>query len=126
MPAEQSGAEGHWSAFVAADLAPVFADTPWLDLPPSEDGQADLLKTLVSIKPEAFVAALVQLAPAAAPDTPASPAASAPAATGAGAGSTGRIEDPRQFLLQVMNDASAPLAQRIEAAKALLSAPAAR
>ena len=53
-------------------------------------------------------------------------AASAPAATSAGAGSTGRVEDPRQFLLQVMNDASAPLAQRIEAAKALLSAPAAR
>lgn len=129
VPAEQSDPEGHWSAFVAADLAPVFADTPWLDLPPSEDGQADLLKTLVSIKPEAFAAALAQLAPAAAPDTPASPAASAlaaPATTGAGATSTGRIEDPRQFLLQVMNDASAPLAQRIEAAKALLSAPAER
>ncbi|MFN5048867.1 hypothetical protein [Roseateles sp.] len=126
VPAEQVGGEGHWSAFVAADLAPVFADTPWLDMPPSDDGQADLLKPLVSIKPEAFAAALAQLAPAAASDTPASAAASAPAATSAGAASTGRIEDPRQFLLQVMNDASAPLAQRIEAAKILVNAPAAR
>lgn len=109
IPAEQAGGEGLWSAFVAHDLAPVFADTPWLDVPPSEEGQADLLKPLASIKPEAFAAALAGLAPAA-----------------ASAAGTGRLDDPRQFLLQVMNDASTPLALRIEAAKALLSSPAAR
>jgi hypothetical protein len=39
---------GNWSAFVAADLAPVFVDTPWLDIPPNEEGQATLLRALVS------------------------------------------------------------------------------
>ena len=28
-----------WSAWVAPDLAPVFEDAPWLDLPPNLDGQ---------------------------------------------------------------------------------------
>ncbi len=115
IPAEQAGGEGLWSAFVAPDLAPVFADAPWLDVPPSEEGQADLLRPLASIKPEDFAVALASLAPAATP---------APAA--AAAANTGRLEDPRLFLLQVMNDASTPLALRIEAAKALLSSPAAR
>jgi hypothetical protein len=31
-------------------------------------------------------------------------------------------DDPRRFLMRVMNDETAPLALRIEAAKALLSA----
>jgi hypothetical protein len=108
VPAAQ-GASGNWSAFVAPDLAPVFADTPWLDMPPGEEGQADLLKRLVSIKPGAFATALAQLAP----EPATAPAAAAPAALPV-------EDDPRRFLLQVMNDASAPLALRIEAAKALL------
>ncbi|MGI9216252.1 MAG: hypothetical protein ACR2JA_04545, partial [Hydrogenophaga sp.] len=76
------------------------------------------------------------------PDTAAPGAAPAPAATARGADAAaavsgvapvtapattasllGRHEDPRSFLLVVMNDATAPLALRIEAAKALLLAP---
>ena len=49
-------ADDQWSAFVAPDLAAVFADTPWLDVEPGEDGQAALLHGLHSIKPAAFTA----------------------------------------------------------------------
>lgn len=104
----QHAATGNWSAFVAPDLAPVFVDTPWLDIPPGIEGQADLLARLESIKPAAFDAAMQALQPASAP-VAASPA-SAPAA----------CDEPRQFLLRVMNDDSVDLALRIEAAKALL------
>lgn len=96
----------HWSAFVAPDLAPVFADTPWLDIPPSDDGQAELLSALQRIKPAAFAAALAQLQPAAAEPPPAA--------------SSGADDEPRQFLLRVMRDERIDLALRIEAAKALL------
>ena len=34
--------------FVAPDLAALFADEPWLDLPPSSDAQADLLARLLA------------------------------------------------------------------------------
>ena len=109
VPAEDA-ATGNWSAFIAPDLAPVFADTPWLDIPPGADGQADLLARLVPIAPAAFEAAMQALHPAA----PAAPPTS----------STGSPDvDPRQFLQRVLNDASAPLALRVEAAKALLPKP---
>lgn len=93
-----------WSAFVAPDLAPLFALTPWLDVPPGDDGQATLLAALGSVAPERL-AALQVSAPEAQPG--ALPSA-----------------DPRAFLLQVMNDTAVPLALRIEAAKALLTATA--
>lgn len=121
VPAEQAQA-GNWSAFVAPDLAPVFADTPWLDIPPSHDGQADLLCRLASIKQPAFEAAVEQLRPA-------SPVASAlpleTMRTDAGPPHTRSMDsvgclDARRFLLQVMNDDTVALALRIEAAKALL------
>ena len=51
---------GNWSAFVAADLAPVFADTPWLDIAPNEEGQATLLRGLETMKPAVFEEALKQ------------------------------------------------------------------
>ncbi len=116
VPAQQ-GQTDRWSAFVAADLAPVFADTPWLDIPPNDEGQADLLSRLGSIKPPAFEAALEQLRPA----TPVPEAAS----TGAGLmrtqpGASAGSVDAKRFLLQVMNDDTVALALRIEAAKALL------
>jgi len=97
---------GNWSAFVSPDLASIFSDTPWLDIEPGEEGQAALLRGLQSIKPPAFDAVLARrddalgpaVEPAAAPDE----------------------DDPRRFLLRVMNDDSVDLALRIEAAKALL------
>lgn len=104
VPAQQPGTD-NWSAFVSADLAPVFGDTPWLDIPPSAEGQADLLARLQPIEPAAFEAALQSLQPAMAAPTPAASMADV---------------DPRRFLQQVLNDANAPLALRVEAAKTLL------
>jgi hypothetical protein len=109
VPAQQEQT-GNWSAFVAADLAPVFADTPWLDIQPSNEGQAELLARLESIKPPAFEAALARLRPAT--PRPAVPAATAETETAS--------LDAKRFLLQVMNDDTVALALRIEAAKALL------
>lgn len=105
---------GNWSAFVAPDLAPVFADTPWLDVPPSEEGQAALLRGLHTMKPPAFEAAMEKLGLGAAPLTHKRAAAATVAVTAAAR------DDPKRFLLQVMNDDAVPLALRIDAAKALL------
>ena len=110
VPALQAQGE-NWSAFVAPDLAPVFAETPWLDVPPSEEGQAALLHGLEATKPAAFEAAMQRLGAGA--QAPRSTAAMA-AAVSPGA------DDPRRFLLRVMNDDTVALALRIEAAKALL------
>lgn len=104
VPAEQAE-PGHWSAFVKPDLAPVFADTPWLDIPPSADGQADLLGRLASITPTAFAATLRRLT------SPVSEGGDQPAQVSL---------DPKRFLLQVMSDETVALALRVEAAKALL------
>lgn len=124
VPAEQEQT-GNWSAFVAPDLAPVFADTPWLDIPPSNDGQADLLSRLDSIKPPAFEAALERLRPATT-----QPVASAHETMGTDAGrmpvrpiASAGSPDAKRFLRQVMNDDTVALALRIEAAKALLPYP---
>jgi hypothetical protein len=123
VPARQQG--GNWSAFVAADLAPVFADTPWLDIPPNDEGQATLLRSLDLMKQTAFEAALEKLAASTQPshvaDTVATGIDDAPtherherpvAAAAAG--------DPVRFLRQVMDDPTVALALRIEAAKVLL------
>ncbi|WP_343624528.1 hypothetical protein [Roseateles puraquae] len=108
----QDAASGNWSAFVAPDLAPVFVETPWLDIEPGAEGQADLLARLSPITPAAFDAALQALRPTAEASPPPQPAAAAMA---------GHVE-PRQFLQQVLDDEAAPLALRVEAAKALLRA----
>jgi hypothetical protein len=113
VPAQQAE-PGRWSAFVAPDLAAVFSDTPWLDVEPGEEGQAALLRPLRPMTPAAFDAALAGMRATA-------PHAQAPAPaheTGGPAAEPG--DDPRRFLLRVMNDETAPLALRIEAAKALL------
>ncbi|MBS0426117.1 MAG: hypothetical protein JSR41_02385 [Proteobacteria bacterium] len=123
VPACQA-ASGDWSAFVAPDLAPVFGDTPWLDIPPNEDGQAALLAGLTSIPRALYDAAAAQLGDegfmsvTVAADSPQSEAA-APA--GAAALRMAPTDDPLVFLQQVMKDEHVPLALRIEAAKALLA-----
>jgi hypothetical protein len=113
VPARVSAAppaDDRWSAFVAADLAPIFEETPWLDLAPSEEGQADLLSRLGSIQAAPLAAAWARLQPKPIEKWPA--LAQAP-------GSTAHPQ-AGQFLLTVMNDDTAPLALRVEAAKALL------
>jgi hypothetical protein len=97
-----------WSAFVTSDLAAVFADTPWLDLPPGEDAQAELLGRLSSVPAKDLLALLAEPEAQAAPVTTAAPA---PRATD---------DEARQFLLSVMRDPAVELALRIDAAKALL------
>lgn len=125
LPALDAMSSG-WSAFVAPDLAPLFAETPWLDVAPGQDGQADLLARVQSIGPASFDDALMQLQYDGAPlrQPPPEPGESAPAAepsatpqaAAAGAGHA----DALAFLQSVMNDEAAPLALRVEAAKALL------
>jgi hypothetical protein len=100
-----------WSAFVAPDLAPVFADTPWLDLPPGLDGQADLLSRHKSIPQRDLHRIQVRAEPAAANAGDLAPALLVP---------TSAQTDPRQFLLDAMNNPALDWALRIEAAKALL------
>lgn len=101
-------AEGRWSAFVTVDLAAVFAEERWLDMPPTPDAQADVLSRLQCTPPADLLRAVERLAST---DLP-------PAPDGAGAGAA--AQDPRNFLLEVMNDRSVALPLRIEAAKALL------
>lgn len=110
VPALQADS-GLWSAFVASDLVSMFTDEPWLDMPPSPDGQAQLLAPLKSILPAAFELALQRLGPA---------AVSAPVEASNDATQAAASLDPRRFLLDVMNNDSLELALRIEAAKALL------
>ena len=108
IPEEQPGTS-RWSAYVASDLAPIFAEEPWLFQEPSPDAQASVLNRLTSIKPAAFQAALALLRPAAVSGRP------APVSAG-----TAPRQEPRSFLLAVMNDPATDLQWRIEAAKALL------
>jgi len=117
VPQEQQ-ATGHWSAFVAQDLAPVFAETPWLDTPPGTDGQADLLARLGSIKRAALEAAWERLRPSA--RAPSIANADPGLAPGMQAAAPPGSLEARRFLLRVMNDDAVALALRIEAAKALL------
>lgn len=121
IPAEQPGGEC-WSAFVSPDLAPVFAETPWLDIPPRDEAQAALLRGLSTVGPAAWAEAMGQLASA--PSGPRDEVAVTPApplaATPAGVGPGSEVTDPRAFLQAVMCDTQVPLALRIEAAKALL------
>ena len=116
VPGQQQGASDHWSAFVAPDLAPIFADEPWLDQPPSPDAQASVLARLQSIQPTAFAAALARLSAAASPKLPLEPPSHLPSYAPA----TGQALAPKDFLLAVMHDPTVALALRIEAAKALL------
>jgi len=102
---------GMWSAFVAPDLASIFSEEPWLDLPPNPDAQANVLSHLESIQPAAFQMVLKQISPAVSA-TPASVGPASPSQEGG--------LNPMQFLQGVMNNPAIELSLRIEAAKALL------
>ncbi|MGQ0711440.1 MAG: hypothetical protein ACT4NV_17040 [Rhodoferax sp.] len=115
---------GQWSAYIAPDLASVFADEPWLDRDPGLEAQTQLLARLQSIRPEAFAQAQQTLLPPAAPatatPTQAAPAASAPTGTPIDTTAPYPAETPGAFLQAVMQDPQAPLALRVQAAVALL------
>jgi hypothetical protein len=101
-------ATGRWSAFVAPDLAAVFGDDPSLDLPPGDEAQAEVLSRIQPIPAADWQRAIASAAPAALP-------VSQPTTT------PKPQDDPRRFLLSVMNDAKVDMALRVEAAKALIS-----
>jgi len=121
VPAMQDNSE-NWSAFLAPDLVPIFAESPWLDLAPSEEGQATLLRSIEVMTQSAFEAAFAKLEPTMHPLTSTVAVAGSVDDRGARdrpeAASAG--DDPKQFLLQVMKDNTVALALRIDAAKALL------
>lgn len=116
---------GRWSAFVAPDLAAVFGDDPSLDIPPGDEAQAELLSRQKSLTRAEFQIALARLTPEPSPFLPAVQAVPPPAPAivtqaPAPASTIRRHDDPRQFLLDVMNDPSVAMELRIKAAKALL------
>jgi hypothetical protein len=128
VPALQA-ATGHWSAFVAPGLISMFADEPWLDMPPNPDAQANLLSSFESMKSADFRQAQARLHSPIAPVFPASrDTEGAPpdstgrenAQPGARPASEHEALKPKHFLLSVMNDPAIALHLRIEAAKALL------
>lgn len=117
---------GSWSAFLAPDLAAVFADEPWLDRAPGEEAQASLLARLQSMTANSFHAALQRLNPVAGSSHPYDttapgtvPATELPA-TGSVAPTPSLPQEPEAFLLAVMNDPAVALTLRIQAAAALL------
>lgn len=140
VPGEQTR-PGQWSAFVKPELLALFVDTPWLDIEPGIDGQADLLRGVRSLDPDGFEGALRQLGvpaaqtsrPAAAEHAPHAPGVAPPSDPEAARGWPASIppetrdgqglppEDPESFLVGVMRDGSVPLALRIEAARVLLA-----
>jgi hypothetical protein len=107
MPPFQVGPD-RWSAFVTQDLASLFDEGPWLDMPTGVDAQAELLSRLQSMSPAGVQRALQRLQ--------ASAESNVPSPQGA------NQDDPRSFLLRVMNDAGMDMHLRVEAAKALLAA----
>lgn len=108
-----------WSAFVTSDLASVFEETPWLDLPPGDEGQATILRALEPIRQVALESALKKLGTVE-DETDRESIAANRVASEAARSSEPSDTDPARFLTGVMNDKTVPLALRIEAAKALL------
>jgi hypothetical protein len=124
-PVPAQVAPDKWSAFVAPGLVPVFEETPWLDFPPNEEGQAELLRGLRSLSVTEWREAQLRLGiggdTGSAVTTGSSQTSAEPVApTTLQATDPSRLQDPRSFLLQVMNDERVALPLRIEAAKALL------
>jgi len=122
VPARLPGPEPRWSAFVAPDLAAVFNDEPALDIDPGADGQAELLARHRSIDAQAWARAcqtllVAERVPTAVPEAAGSEPTTQPTWL---PDLAGPFDDPADFLKAVMNHPGAPLAQRIEAARALL------
>jgi hypothetical protein len=133
VPARQAGAEPRWSAFVSPDLAALFGNEPALDIDPGDEAQAELMARHQPVSAALWARARQMLLAT----EPQSAACSDPTgallgqAGGAGAAFAsapasppdlrGPYDDPALFLKAVMNHPAVPLAQRIEAARALLA-----
>ena len=111
---------GRWSAFIDPTLGCLFSEQAGLEMAPGRDRQAERLARYESIAEEDLARALVLLAQRSdsSTDAMADPStASGPLAT---ALLSARFDDPRSFLLALMNDTASPAPLRLEAAKALL------
>ncbi|MDM0014698.1 hypothetical protein QTH87_19805 [Variovorax sp. J22P168] len=110
-----------WSAFLAPDLVPVFADTPWLDVRPNDEGQATLLRALQPMRSADLEAASRQLGAIGADEALEPPAFESPGSSAGQEAPARGDADAERFLRRVMKDETAPLALRVDAAKALLA-----
>lgn len=111
---------GQWSAFIAPDLAAVFADEPWLDRDPGVEAQAQLLARLECVAPQAFAKALQHLQPSQEPAPSPSSTVAPPSLAVHSTNAPYPTDTPAAFLQAVMQDPHAPLALRVQAAVALL------
>ncbi len=122
LPPQILIADERWSAFIDPTLGSLFQDDAWLDLPPRDEQQAELLARCRPISPAEWAHAWQVLfatpMPSTANDASAPPME--PVAPEEKLQTTASYDDPRDFLRVVMNDPKVSLAWRIEAAKALL------
>jgi hypothetical protein len=115
VPALQQGT-GLWSAFVAPDLAAIFADSPGLDVSPRVEAQANVLAPLESIKASVFEAIFDQVISDVERNS-----ASQQSGTPVVPPSNKQCDsDAKRFLTEVMIDPTVEMHLRIEAAKAIL------
>lgn len=115
VPALQQST-GLWSAFIAPDLAAIFADSPGLDVCPRVEAQANVLAHLESIKAPVFEAIFDQLVS----DVERISATNQSSTPVVPLFNKHCDSDAKRFLNEVMNDQSVEMHLRIEAAKALL------
>lgn len=110
-----------WSAFIDPSMGSMFIDEPWLEMAPNLDKQAAMLAGVESIRMEDFLRALSIMQPEPAMDAVrVEKDASSGAQLASSLGEPGRFNDPKGFLIAVMNDPHIGVRDRIEAAKALL------
>ena len=131
LPPALHSTSGKWSAFIDPGMGSMFVDEPGLGMAPNMDRQADLLAGLKSMKKVDFERAQLSLKNRCAvravqsEQVAANLCASVFSSESQTPGASGTLNvgsefsDPKNFLLAVMNDASARADQRIEAAKAL-------
>lgn len=103
-----------WTAFIDPGMGSMFIDEPGLDIAPNPERQADLLVTSKSISTESFRRLLREM-----PDTHVLESCKTQSVPDAVFPAT-NFNDPREFLLLVMNSSKVTLSDRITAAKALL------
>ncbi|PKO88950.1 MAG: hypothetical protein CVU16_12980 [Betaproteobacteria bacterium HGW-Betaproteobacteria-10] len=119
---------GKWSAFIDPSLGSMFITESGLEMAPNMDRQAAMLAGLKSIEVADFERVLHHLQTLTA--TPGASAQTSRQSTSQPGADTGQepsmrdignnFNDPKSFLLAVMNAPSASTEQRIQAAKALL------
>ena len=105
-----------WVAFIDPGMGSMFIDEPGLDIAPNPERQADLLTSVKSISPQMFQRIVDEASDLAIAPQPSCTARSVQDA----AFPSTSFNDPREFLLLVMNSSQVTLSERIAAAKALL------